>query len=149
MAHAPNAEMVAVAWAKAIPGVDASKVATSLPGDVTAWAATGFVQVTAVGGSPEVHTGLRRPVVTFDCWAATPGSQRPPWGKAATLAERVFSAFYDETRLPALVSFGDLDYPPVHIRTGWPVTEPRKFPGDPSGFARVMFDAQLIWGVAV
>jgi hypothetical protein len=144
--ESPNAEMAAVAWVKQVPGVDPTKVATTLPRDVDAWAATGFVTVSGVGGSPNVHVAMRRPVVSISAWAVTPNSEKAPWGRAQALAERVFAAFYDPEMFPHRVTFPEsVDFYPASIRTGHPLAEPRKVPGSEAGYAQVQFDATFAW----
>lgn len=45
-------ELVAEAWLKAVVG---DRVSTSLPKDNTSWAASGFVTLTTVGGTPNAY----------------------------------------------------------------------------------------------
>lgn len=147
MTHYPNIEMAATAWVKTIPAIDPTKVATTVPGDPTGWADTGFVQVMAVGGSPAVHTPMRSPTVSVSAWAVSPGSQKTPWGKAQALAETVFNAFYDPHLFPFVAVFSPLDYLPAIVRTGYPLSEPRKIPGNDAGYGQVQFDAMFTWTI--
>jgi hypothetical protein len=144
MAYAPSTEMVAVAWGKTIDGVDSTKVATSLPGDPTVWAATGFVTVTAFPGAVGTHVPLYSPVVTFDCWANTPNSNKAPWGQAAALAMAVLQATYDAQPLDVEVPAG---YSGARVLSVYPTTMPRRVPSDTSGFARVSLDVSIAWTV--
>ena len=145
--YPPNAELLAVAWLKSLDGIPTNGVATALPGDPTTWAIDGFVQVTLVGGTPAVHTPLRNPTAQVDCWANNPNSLKPPWGKAHALLETVVAACYDDgTQQRVFVmptGFGN-----ARLLTVWPVIEPRRVPGDESGFARVTVDLSMVWTVA-
>ncbi len=145
MPHLPSAELVAVAWLKTLDGVPSDGVATTLPGDPTVWAANGFVQVGTVGGSPAVHTPLRTPVVQVDCWANNSNSAKSPWGKSSALAELVVAATYSIR--PRLLVMPE-GFHNARLNTAWPLTEPRRIPGDEAGFARVNFDLALSWVVA-
>lgn len=144
--YRPNAEQAGVAWAKTIPEVDASKVATKLPADVTKWASTGFVVVSNVGGSTPVGIEVRQSVLSFDCYWANPNSEKTPWGEARALAESVFHGFFIEDLFPQ--RFEIPSFLPVSVRSGWTNTEPRRVPGSVAGYAHVSFDATIAWCVA-
>lgn len=140
-----NPELVAVAWLSTATGVPAGGVATTLPADNSTWAASGFVQVTAApGGSANVDVPLRRPILTIDCWANNPNSGRPPWGKAAYLAETVYAAFYDTQAIPRDLTL-PAGYPGARVLSAVPLGEPRRLRSDPSSYARFGFDAVLHW----
>lgn len=143
MSYQPNAEMAVLAWVKSLPGVDATKVATTLPGDPTKWSDTGFIVVTGVGGSPLADVKLRRPVVSIACWGNTPNSDKAPWGRTQALAETVFNGFYSTATFPFRATWDQ--FLPAIVLTGQPTTEPRKVPGSTSGFAQVQFDATFSW----
>lgn len=143
MTHYPSAELVAVAWAKTIGGdVDSTKVATTLPGDVSAWAGTGFVTVSLVGGRGGRDVPLHTPVVSFYCWAASVNSNKAPWNMATGLAHAILHATY-RTRLPAVAM--PADYYPARLLAIYPVGHPHRIPGDDAGFARVALDCALAW----
>lgn len=142
----PNAEMAAVAWIKSIPGVDATKVATTLPADPDKWATTGFITVQVVGGSPAVGVPMRNPVLAISAWKTVINSDKTPWGETQMLAETVFNAFFDPALFPLRVE--NPQFLPISIRTAWPLTEPRKVPGNAAGYAHVQFDAQFSWTTA-
>ncbi len=144
----PTSDQVAVAWLKTISGIDPTKVATSLPADAATWASTGFVTAMTVGGSPgSVHVPVSEPVVAVDCWANNANSGKPPWGKAGHLAALIYRATY---LAPQPGSFTVLtDFHPAKLRAVYPVSEPRRIPGDESGFARYQLDLQLVYSVAV
>lgn len=140
----PNSEMVMVEWIRSLPGIHSGRVATLLPGDVSAWSETGFVQVLSLGGAPNRDHALRAPALQISCWGANPDSTKTPWAKTSELAERIWAGFYDpeffpyEPTLPAA-------YSPARVLTGYTISEPRKILGDASGFAHVTFDATLRW----
>lgn len=148
MADFPTPEQVAVAWLSALAVVPAGKVATTLPGDPTVWAADGFVQVTSMGGDP-VDPGLPKVdvVQTIDCWANTANSQRPPWGKAGSLAAGIVHAAQTYQH-PVRVVIGE-DFHDVLLHAVYPVTVARRITGDPSGFARYQADLLFAYAVAV
>lgn len=136
-------EQVAVAWVKTVPTVPADKVATTLPADSTTWGSTGFVQVSIVGGAPEPHVPLYRPIVQVDCWATNPGSAKPPWGRAGSLAQAIVWATYGH-RYATPVSAGS-DFQDALVLSVRPISEPRRIPDDEAGFARVQVDLELVW----
>lgn len=145
MSYLPTAEQVAVAWLKTVTGVDATKVATTLPADVSVWAATGFWQVTVVGGTPATHTPLYMPVIRVDCWAANLASTKPPWGRAGSMAGSVVWATYHQ---PALLRVDPgAGFDTAHVLSTFPLSEPVRVPDDDAGFARVFVDLRLSWVV--
>ncbi|MDQ3760976.1 MAG: hypothetical protein M3460_04555 [Actinomycetota bacterium] len=145
--YPPNVELLAVAWLKSLDGIPTGGVATTLPADPATWSQDGFVQVTSVGGSPAVHTPLRRPVVQLDTWANNPNSLKPPWGRASALMETIIWGCYQlssQQRMFVLPhGFGN-----ARLLTAWPVTEPRRVPADESGFARYTCDLTMVWTTA-
>lgn len=139
----PSHEQVVIAWLKTLTGVPTDKIATSLPADNASWAPSGFIQVTTVGGSPAVHVPVFNPVVQVDCWANNVDSQRPPWGKASSLAERIMWATYAVTQ-PGRFDLGaDVHQP--RLMSVYPLSEPRRIVSDPANFARVQFDLTVRW----
>ncbi|GAA3230694.1 hypothetical protein GCM10017691_23880 [Pseudonocardia petroleophila] len=145
MAHLPNTDVVTVAWLKTLSSLPPLAIATSLPGDVASWANTGFVQAMSVGGTPGVHVPLQSPIVQIDCWAATPNSQKAPWGKAGALAEAVYLAAVEFDRRFEPVLPGDFET--ARILSVYPISEPRKMTGDEAGFARYTLEIALAWTV--
>ena len=139
MAYFPTPEQVAIAWLTGLDTVPAGKVATTLPGDPATWAADGFVQATSTGGDvPDPELARMEYVVTVDCWANTGNSQKPPWGKAGSLAAGItYAAVLDDQ--PGLFVFGD-GFHSVRLFAVYPVSPVRRIPGDPSGFARYQVD---------
>lgn len=141
----PTSELVAVAWLKTLAALPSSNIATTLPKDSAGWTADGFVQVTAVGGSPNLYVPLNDPVVSVDCWAAAASGSSSPWGKANQLAEIVRAASYVRTAFPVLVTGLPGNYNNARVHSAWPITEPRRITGDPGSYARYTFDLQLVW----
>lgn len=147
MGFFPSSEQVTVSWLKGVPGLDPSKVATTLPGDPAVWSASGFVQVpTVLGGSPPVDTPLYAPVVQVDCWANNPNSQQPPWGKAASLAGAIEWATYRLGVQRVVVMGGGFNN--ARVLSVYPVSPPRRVPDDEAGFARYSLDLVVRWVVA-
>lgn len=140
-----NTELVAVAWLQGADGMEPGQVATTLPTDVSAWAANGFVQVCpVVGGSPQLHYALREPVVQVDFYAVTPNSGKPPWGKAAALGEQLVAATFDIDRMQRTLTL-PTGYPQARVLTAHFLTEPRRMPSDDASYARYTADLTLHW----
>jgi hypothetical protein len=150
----PTNALVAAAWiGQRVAGIAPSQVATRLPQDVSTWADEGFVQVTPITGSPDVDTGIRKPLVQVDCWAATVDaagnvSTKQPVGKANRLAELIRTA----TELPSALYGRPVTMPANYsgaiVLSAYPLTEPVEVPDDPSGYARFTFDLALDWARA-
>lgn len=139
----PNNELVALAWVGTAAGVPAGKTATTLPSG-TAWSSTGFVVVTAVGGSSSRYVKLRRPVFQVDCWAVAPGSSTAPWGQANALAESVVAAAYDEATMHRTLTL-PAGYDAARVLQAGILGEPVRVTGDEGHFARYRFDLELSW----
>lgn len=141
-----TSELVAVAWfGQRVARVTAGAVATTLPADVSKWADLGFVQVqvSAAGRIDPIIPQRRLPVVTVDYWAASPGSNRPPWGKANQLVEYVRAAiegqhYGQRIDLPA-------NYTGARVQSVYAVGEAARVEGDPSGYARYTQDFAIDW----
>lgn len=138
----PNAELVACAWVGAI--LDPSMVGTTLPDDNTSWATSGFVQVNGVGGTPNIYVPTRASVLGLQFWAVAPSSTKPPWGKAANLAETVLAATYDRARMGLTVTLPG-GFPAAVVQTAYPLGDPVRVPGDPANYARYVLDIQIHW----
>lgn len=145
MALFPTSELVAKAWILGIPEVPSGKVATSLPEDRADFL-TGFVQVGAFGGTPQLHVKKREVMVDVTCWyPPKEGSNKPPWNKAAQLAENVFNAGYAEaltvqrllTTMPALYNNARV--------LAWMPGEVEKRGNDEAGNAAFGFMAEMHW----
>lgn len=140
-----NTELVAVAWLQGADGMEPGQVATTLPTDVSAWAANGFVQICpVVGGSPQLHYALREPVVQVDFYGVNPNSGKPPWGKAASLAELAVAATFDTDRMQRTLTLLP-GYPQARVLTAHFLTEPRRMPSDDASYARYTADLTLHW----
>lgn len=152
MTHQPNSELVAVAWLGTVDGITTTQVDTKLPTDQSTWADAGFITIGGgdatgggvIGGVPNPYMALRAPVVSVHCWAVEPGSARPPWGKASALAEAVIDGTYDELTMRRTLTLPD-GYGAARVNEAYPLTEPRRIPGDPSGYAHFQLDLQLHW----
>lgn len=139
-------ELVAQAWIASIPGWQA-QVGEQLPADNTTWAETGFVAVAVAGGSPDVDIAIKKPVVQVDCWACSPGSNKPPWGMANNLAEQIRAACYDHTTFGRELrpQLNGVVYPTAKATTVYPLTEPHRMYGDVGDNAGYSFDLMLNW----
>jgi hypothetical protein len=125
-------ELVATAWLKTVLG---DRVATTLPKDNTSWAASGFCTLVVAGGTPNLYVPLREPAIGVDCWAVNPQSQKPPWTKAAMLAEAIQAACYDHRAIPQTVTL-PAGYPAAQVKSAYTTGEHRRVPDDPSSYAR-------------
>lgn len=134
-------ELVAQAWLRGVVG---DIVATTLPRDNTTWAASGFVTVATVGGSSGMYVPLRSPVVSVDCWAVSLNSNRPPWNRAASLAERIQAATYDHDGTPRLLTL-PANYPQARVLSAYTAYEARRVPDDEASYARFNFGLSLNW----
>ena len=144
----PTTDLVSVAWVASIPGLTADGVGNVLPPDDSLWAHAGYVLVPAtVGGSPWSTGPVRRPVCQVECWATTPGSSRPPWGKAAQLAEQIRLATYDRHNFgrPLPISNNGVAYAGARVLGAMMLTEPRRVWGDVADYAGYVLDLQLDW----
>lgn len=143
----PN-DLVYVAWISTIAGFTADGVGPVLPPDDTTWAAHGYVVVPmTVGGTPHSVMPLRRPVAQVECRAVTPGSGKPPWGKAADLAEQIRFATYDRLNFgrPLTVTLNGIPYPDAMVRSAKILTEPHRIYADAADYAGYSFDLALQW----
>jgi hypothetical protein len=138
-------ELVAVAWLKTVVG---DIVATSLPkpssdGSGLSWEETGFVTLVTAGGSPNLYVPLRDPVMGVDCWAANSQSQKPPWNKAACLAEAIQAACYDHPAIPQRVTLPS-GYPAAQVLSAYTTGEHRRINDDASSYARYSIPGLVI-----
>ncbi len=147
MALVPRAtsELVTAAWISSIPGFTAG-TGEQLP-DETTWYETGFVTVAVAGGSPDVDMRIGKPVMQIDCWAAAPGSNKPPWQLANNIAEQIRAAAYDRLHFgrPLTLAVNDVPYPLARAMTVYVLTEPHRVYGDSADLAGYSFDAQVQW----
>ncbi|WP_152626484.1 hypothetical protein [Streptacidiphilus carbonis] len=151
-----NDENVAAAWLASITGLSADMVGTVLPPDVNAdgsvasWIETGFVTVAVVGGNPDPMLPVSRPVVQVDCWATTPGSNKPPWNQALALSRAVLRATWDRYRIPRPLTpvVNGVAYPLAVVQSATVATAFRRMYDDQADYARVTGDVQLSWVMA-
>lgn len=146
----PNSELVAVAFLQQMPGVTADVVATQLPKNEADWAANGAITVAVVGGHPDVDLPVRNPLVQVDCWATTLNSNKPPWFKAAALAEAVWQATRNRNRGARVISIssGPVPYPAAIVLTAVFLTEWRRIYDDKADAARYSADLGMTWAPA-
>ncbi len=140
-----NSELVASAFIAAVLG-DPSIVGTTLPRDATSWSASGFVRIVVAQGVPEVHLPVRRPVIGVETWAAPASSStKPPWGKAAQLAELIVAGCYASSGQVRNLTMPVSGYNTVRMFSAWPITEPRRMVSDVASYARYGFDMRCDW----
>lgn len=140
----PTSDLVAVAWLKGLT-ILGDRVATELPTtDNASWAASGFTQVTTVGGAPSIDFLLANPVVSLDFWAVSLNSGRPPWNKANRLAEAARVGMLDHVNVPRLLVL-PAAYNNARVITVYPTIEPRRVRADDAQFARFSMDAVFSW----
>jgi hypothetical protein len=148
--YPPTSPLVAVAWlSQRVAGLNSSMVATSLPRDVTTWAAVGFVQATAISGRPDIDVPIRGPLVQIDAWAVNvdaAGNVMPSRAiaKANRLAELVRLGTEDQQEYGKPVTLPN-GYAGARVLSVYPLTEPAEVPDDPSGYARVTLDLAFNW----
>jgi hypothetical protein len=140
-------EKVALGWAAGIFGTD--MVGAQLPAPDSdgnlSWAASGYITLAALSTGLGAHMYYRfdRPVVSFQCWAASPDTGRPPWGKAANLAEtiRVQGCYANQ---PVSVTVPDASEN-ARVLSSYLVSEPRRVYSDQGDYAAFVVDVQLFW----
>lgn len=133
-------ELVATAWLKTVVG---DRVSTTLPKDNSSWAASGFCTLVLAGGTPNIYVPLRDPAMGVDCWAFNAQSQKPPWNKAAALAEAIVVACQDHPSIPQKVTL-PAGYPAAQIKSAYITGDPRRVPDDPSSYARYSIPGLVI-----
>ena len=142
----PNTEIVATKWLAGISGLSSSMVATQLPRDTSTWSSTGFVTIAVVGGAPSMYTPLRSPVLSIDCWAINPGSNKPPWYQANQLAEIIDQGCRASNAQRWLTLGGN--YMQARVTTAYWVTEPRRIYADGGAAARYSGNLAFNWVAA-
>lgn len=142
-------ELVATAWLKTVVG---DRVATTLPKPAAdgslSWAEVGFVTLVTAGGTPNLYVPLRSPAMGVDCWAVNPGSQKPPWDKAAMLAEAIQAACYDHPAIPQTVTL-PTGYPAARVLSAYTTGDYRRVHDDASSYARYSIPGLVIAWVEV
>ena len=79
----------------------------------------------------------------MDCWAANSQSQKPPWNKAAVLAEAIQAACYDHPGIPQRVAL-PADYPDAQVLSAYTTGEHRRINDDASSYARYSIPGLVI-----
>lgn len=139
-------ELVAIAWVAGIPGFTASGVGDQLPASEMEWAEGGYVVVPfTVGGTPMDSAPVQRPVVSVQCWATVPNSDKLPWRKAGNLADQIRLATYDRgyaSRRPLRLPD---PYPICWVQVAKVLTHPQRIFSDAGDYAGFSFDLYLTW----
>jgi hypothetical protein len=146
--YLPHGELVAQAWLRGLAGVPTTGVGTTLPRDNETWAASGFVQIETVGGSPNIDVPIYQPVISVHCWANKANSSQPPWGKANQLAEQIRIGGYggvDSLAPPARIVALAPNFQNARVMAAYALTEPRRIPADDARFAHYQFDMQFVY----
>lgn len=145
-----NSELIAVAYFEQIPGLTVDVVATQLPKAEADWAQNGAITVQVVGGHPDIDLPVRNPLVQVDCWATTLNSNKPPWFKAAALAEACWLGTRNRNRgaRRIAVSAGPVEYPAAIVLTAVFLTEFRRVYDDKADAARYSADLGMSWAPA-
>jgi hypothetical protein len=146
-------ELVAVAWLKTVARIPSNSVGTTVPGDNTTWAASGFIQASGpVGGNSDIDVPLHRPVMQIDTWACNLGSAKPPWGKANQLAALIIDGCYGRGDDPAPTQRTVIlpaGYQDARVLAAYATTRPRRNTiVDDARMARYTFDLALHWTAA-
>ena len=155
----PHSEVVAQAWLKGL-GLNAG-VATQLPTDVYSWGSKPFILIEGVvGGSVDAQQFRFSPVLSIAVYAVTIRTDnlgtksiepKPPFKTAADLMQDIvvatlkFSDIYAEETpviLPA-------DYDPAYIQEVYPITMPRRRPGDQGNYAIYDMNLQMHWSLNI
>lgn len=148
-----NDENVAVAWLSSALNLTPDMVGAVLPPDVdengvqAPWISTGFITVAVAGGNPDPDLPVSRPVMQVDCWAAKPGSGKPPWNMALALSRAVLRATWDRLHFPRplVPVVAGVEYPLVVVQSATVVTSFRRLYDDQADYARVQGDLHLSW----
>lgn len=145
MPNHATAEGVAVAWATALA---LPAVATTLP-ELSSWpvfsgaTVRGFVTTSVVG--TQIGSGfMRHTVLTFDTWAAVVNSDRPQWGAANELAERLWWETMDASFMGRRVQQHP-SYHPAYVHSVHGLQEPRRIPDPDTSRAHYTLDLALMW----
>lgn len=149
----PDDEIVAAAWIATIPGFSAAMVGTVLPPDANpdgspaAWITTGYVTVATAGGNPDPMLPVSRPVIDVRCWAAVPGSNRPPWQMARALGNAITAATWDRFTFgrPLVPAVNGVEYPVAVVQSAYMASTFRRLYADEADYACFWGDLALTW----
>lgn len=145
MALFANPELVAISWLKLVDGLPVNQIGTTLPSDNTTFTASGFVQVTAIGGVPDKDTFMQTSRIQIDVWAYNTNSSKPPWGKAMHLAMTIKKGIESA---PREVELPD-GYNDAYVHQVIVMIDPRRILGDEANLARYSFDVEFYWAERV
>jgi hypothetical protein len=148
-----NDELVTVAWIASIPFLSAAMVGTQLPPDTdhqdnpAMWLQTGYVTVATVGGTPDPLLPVNRPVMEVKCWAAVPGSDKPPWLAARALGSVIQRAVLDRYTVarPLTPVLNGVTYPTAVVQAAYFAQSFRRVYDDPGDYACYQADLALQW----
>jgi hypothetical protein len=152
-----TSELVGISWIGSIPAIASlagtQMVATQLPADVNpdgteaAWLQTGFITVKVVGGSPDIYLPVKKPVFEIACWAAKPGSNKPPWWQANVIAETIRYATLQRTGFNRVLTLGanGVAYPGAVVTSAYFATEFRRLYSDSADYALYQADLAVTW----
>lgn len=138
-----STELVGVAWIAGVNGINSSMVGTTVPRDNETWAASGFLQVTSVGGARQPHIPVVEPAVRVHAWAFNKNSTRPPWGKASNLMELLCAGTYADNAIRTVDLPGD--FPSARVISTYVIGEPQRVPDDEGSYAHYYADLQMHW----
>jgi hypothetical protein len=143
----PTSELVAKFWLGSIPNLSPAMVSSQLPADASTWAATGFITVAVVGGTPDIDLPVKNPVLQLDFYAVQLGSQKAPWSVSNVLAETVRNATLKRVGQKRVLQIvvGNATYPPAVVQSAYFMTEPRRKFGDPGNYASYTADMAMTW----
>lgn len=84
-----NTEKVTAAWLATLPGITSAMVGGTVPSNNGTWAASGFIELSGLGGNADLDFPVDHPIVNLKFWTVDPDSGLPPWNRAADLGEIV------------------------------------------------------------
>lgn len=154
----PDAEMVAAAWIRSIPGIVVDAVDVQFPWDVNVPpAVNGYVQVSSAGGVPDQNVPLFHTTVQVDCWVLAPSEDRIFRLRASALAKQIQYATWDrlkaERGVEVIEQLSDgtfITYPNAHVYTAVCLTDahPLITAENPS-YEAYSFDMMFTWTTAM
>lgn len=138
-------ERVAVAWLSTLAGLSAAMVGTVLPDLADSdWSATGFLVVTAVGGTSAIEVPLAHPLVSVQCFAVSPDTGVPPWNAAGNLAATIDAGCFAPSGAGQVVTLPDCDQN-ARVLSAYTSGIPRRSYGDMGDYACVVAQLALHW----
>jgi hypothetical protein len=138
-------ERVAVAWLATLAGVTSAMVDTELPDlAVTDWSATGFLVVTAVGGTSAIEFPLAHPLVSVQCFAVSADTGVPPWNAAGNLAATIDAGCFAPTGVGQFVTLPNCDEN-ARVLSAYTTGIPRRSYGDMGDYACMVTQLALHW----